>query len=145
MSKQPLWLLGALDSMGEKSDCGPWRVLKLPVSFSAPGVGRQTDVPIEESQLLLVPAPRTPRTPRGVLPTGGKGLTSDLPGSPNQPQAVGSPGCSPGREPLASLPAGPPPATDRLSSAHRGPFIADHPGPGTRLRFRFRAVVKRRV
>lgn len=59
------------------------------ISLSAPGVGRQTDVPAEESQLLLVPAPRTSMTPRGVLPAGGKGLTSDLPGSPNQPQADG--------------------------------------------------------
>lgn len=68
-----------------------------------------------------------PTTPRGVHPAGGKGLTSDLPGSPNQPQAAGSPGCSPGKELPASLPAGPPPAPGRLSSAHRGPIHSRPP------------------
>lgn len=101
--------------------------LKLPVLSSAPGVGRRRDAPGEESQLLLAPAPWTPRSP-GECASRREGVNLRPPWLPNQAQAAGNPSCRPGKEKLASLPAGPPPATDRLSSAHRGPIHGRPPG-----------------
>lgn len=123
--------------VGRRSDpkptVGPLRALRVSAVSSW----------AEERQLLQVPGSQDPHNlqecplgqeqGRGVCPAGGKGLTTDLPDSPNQPQAAGSPTCSPGREPLASLPAGPRPARfpaqppTRLSSAHRGPIHSRPP------------------
>lgn len=66
-----------------------------------------------------------------MQPAGGKGLTSDLLGSPNQPQAAGSPSRLPARWPPAS--PTPCPATDRFHLLTGGRFTAGHPGPSTRL------------
>lgn len=49
-SEQPLWLLEAPAAGAGKAPAASG----LP---SAPGVGRRRDAPVEESQLLLAPAP----------------------------------------------------------------------------------------
>lgn len=74
------------------------------------------------------PQPPRPHDPRGSVPSRREGVNLRPPWLPNQAQAAGNPSCRPGKEKLASLPAGPPPATDRLSSAHRGPIHGRPPG-----------------
>lgn len=128
MSRQPWGWLGAGDSMGRPSDPEPATNLRSPQFHppfqvwalegcpgcppprSAPGRQEGVNLRLLCSPLIrvLAPSSQPPTHPQGVHPAGGKGLTSDLRGSPLiRPRPLEAPVVAPGgtRWPLACPPA----------------------------------------